>query len=423
MKFNKTITKNGLRVITLPMKENPAVTVLVMVEAGSKYETEEISGVSHFLEHMCFKGTRKRPKAVDISRELDKIGAQYNAFTAQEFTGYYAKSSPLHFDVILDVVSDMYLNPVFETTEIEKEKGVIVEEINMYEDMPHRHVHDLFMELLYGGQPAGWNIAGTRETVKKLKRDDFVDYRTKHYVSGATVVVVVGTFNEKDILEKIEKKFEGIHEGEKHAKTKVIEKQSEPQLLVKFKKTDQTHLVLGVRSFDIFSKYSHAIKVMSSILGGGMSSRLFQKLRDEMGVGYYVNASNDSYTDHGVFSVSTGVDSTRVKEVIKAIIDEFKKLKEDTVPQEELQKAKDYIIGNMLLGLESSDSQAEFCGYQEILKKEIMTPDEIAQKIQAVTSDDIKSLANMIFTDQNLNMALIGRFKSGNVFKPLLKLE
>lgn len=423
MKINKKILENGLRIITVPMKENPAVTVLVMVEAGSKYETEEISGVSHFLEHMCFKGTRKRPKAADISRELDKIGAQYNAFTSQEFTGYYAKSSPGHIDTILDVVSDMYLNPLFETSEIEKEKGVIIEEINMYEDMPHRHVHDMFMELLYGDQPAGWNIAGTRQTVKNLKRDDFVDYRTKNYVSGATAVIVAGTFDEDEIIKKIQQKFEGIHEGEKHAKTKVIEKQSDPQILVKFKKTDQTHLVLGVRSFDVFSKYSSAIKVLSSVLGGGMSSRLFQKLRDEMGVGYYVNAANESYTDHGIFSVSTGVDNARVKEVVKAILDEFKKLKEDIVPQDELQKAKDYIIGNMLLGLESSDSQAEFCGYQEILKKEIRTPSEIAEKIQEVTSDDIKSLANTIFTSQNLNMALIGRFKNGNAFKSIFKLE
>ncbi len=423
MKFTKKVLKNGLRIITVPMKENPAVTVLVMVEAGSKYETKEISGVSHFLEHMCFKGTRKRPKAIDISRELDKIGAQYNAFTSQEFTGYYAKSSPQHLDMILDVVSDMYLNPLFETAEIEKEKGVIVEEINMYEDMPHRHVQDLLMELLYGDQPAGWNIAGTRETVKNLKREDFVDYRTKHYVSGATTVVVAGAFDEKTIYEKIEEKFEGIHESKKHTKTKAIENQTTPQLLIKFKKTDQTHLVIGVRSFDVSSKYNSAIRILSAILGGGMSSRLFQKLRDEMGVGYYVSASNDSYTDHGVFTISTGVDNLRVKEVVKAILAELKKMKEDIVPQDELQKAKDYLIGNMFLGLESSDSQAEFCGYQEILKREVKTPDEMAEKLNAVTSEDIKALANLIFTDANLNMALIGRFKSPSAFTKFFKLS
>jgi predicted Zn-dependent peptidase len=422
MKFNKKILKNGLRIVTVPMKDNPAVTVLVMVEAGSKYETKEINGVSHFLEHMCFKGTRKRPKAIDISRELDSIGAQYNAFTAQEYTGYYAKSDPKHLATILDVVSDMYLNPIFEEKEIEKEKGVIIEEINMYEDMPHRHVHDMIMELLYGDEPAGWNIAGTKEIVKALKREDFVHYRTAHYVAAATTVVVAGDFDEKTIYKKIEEKFEGIHEGVKPAKKKVAEKQSGPQIKIKYKKTDQTHLVIGLRACDMFSEKNAALRVMSTVLGGGMSSRLFQKLRDEMGVGYYVHTAVDSYTDHGLLNIATGVDTTRVEEVIKAILAELKKLTEDIVPQDELKKTKDYILGNLMLGLETSDAQAEYCGYQESLKKEILTPEQMAQKIQAVTSDDIKELATELFTNDKLNLALVGQFKSAAPLKKVLTL-
>ncbi|MEK9184786.1 MAG: pitrilysin family protein, partial [Patescibacteria group bacterium] len=170
MTYKKKILKNGLRIIAVPMKDNPAVTMLVMVEAGSKYESKEISGVSHFLEHMCFKGTRKRPKAIDISRELDSIGSQYNAFTSQEFTGYYAKSDPKHLDKIIDVISDMYLNPLFDEKEIEKEKGVIVGEIDMYEDMPQQNVQDVFTKLLYGDQPAGWSVAGTKKSVRALAR-------------------------------------------------------------------------------------------------------------------------------------------------------------------------------------------------------------------------------------------------------------
>ena len=199
MKFNKTILKNGLRVITVPMKDNPTVTVLMMVEAGSKYETKEINGLSHFLEHMCFKGTTKRPKAIDISQELDTVGAQYNAFTSQEYTGYYAKADFKHLDLLLDVVSDMYLNPIFEDKEIEKEKGVIIEEINMYEDLPHRKVQEIFMKLLYGDQPAGWDIAGTKDNIKNIKRSDFLDYRRKHYVPSATTLVVAGRFDEKKV--------------------------------------------------------------------------------------------------------------------------------------------------------------------------------------------------------------------------------
>jgi len=182
MKFSKKTLKNGLRVITVPMKDNPTATVLVLCEAGSKYETKKISGVSHFLEHMCFKGTTKRPKAIDISKELDALGSQYNAFTSQEYTGYYAKSDAKHFRQIFDIVSDIYLNSTFPDTEMQKEKGVIVEEINMYEDMPSRHVQDLMSELLYGDQPAGWNIAGDKKTILGMSRDDLVAYQQAHYL-------------------------------------------------------------------------------------------------------------------------------------------------------------------------------------------------------------------------------------------------
>jgi len=193
MNFKKTILKNGLRVITVPMKDNPTATVLVLVEAGSKYETKKINGLSHFLEHMCFKGTTKRPKAIDISKELDALGSQYNAFTAQEYTGYYAKSDAKHFSRIFDVVSDIYLNSTFPNIEMQKEKGVIIEEINMYEDMPNRHVQDLIMKLLYGNQPAGWNIAGEKKNILKMKRDDFVNYKKAHYLPEATTIVISGS--------------------------------------------------------------------------------------------------------------------------------------------------------------------------------------------------------------------------------------
>src|SRR5574343_287559 len=207
MKFTKTILKNGLKVITVPMKDNPTLTVLVMVEAGSKYETKEINGLSHFLEHMCFKGTIKRPKAIDISRELDAIGSQYNAFTAQEYTGYYAKSDAKHFKKIFDVVSDIYLNSTFPEGEMEKEKGVIIEEINMYEDLPPRHVQDMMMELLYGDQPAGWNIAGEKKNIINMKRDDFVKYHKEHYVPSATTIVVAGKITEKQVSTEVHKIF------------------------------------------------------------------------------------------------------------------------------------------------------------------------------------------------------------------------
>ena len=231
MKFQKKVLHNGLRVITIPMKDNPTATVLVLVEAGSKYENKKVNGISHFLEHMCFKGTVKRPKAVDISKELDALGSQYNAFTAQEYTGYYAKSDAKHFKQILDVVSDVYLNSTFPEIEMQKEKGVIIEEINMYEDMPNRHVQDLLMKLLYGDQPAGWNIAGEKQNVLNMKREDFVLYHQQHYLPEATVLVVAGQVTAKQVSKEVNRIFGKLPPGRKVGKLKVKEKQKSPAAL------------------------------------------------------------------------------------------------------------------------------------------------------------------------------------------------
>lgn len=421
MKFSKKVLKNGLRVITIPMKDNPTATVLVLVATGSKYEKKEVNGISHFLEHMCFKGTEKRPKAIDISRELDAIGSQYNAFTAQEYTGYYAKSDAKHFNKILDVVSDIYLNSTFPEAEMEKEKGVIIEEINMYEDMPNRHVQDLIMKLLYGDTPAGWNIAGDKENILKMKRSDFVKYKGEHYLPGSTVLVVAGQVNEAQVLKEVNKIFGSAKSGKKAGKLKVREMQSKPGVLVKFKDTDQTHFVLGVRSYDFFSKKSIIITVLGGILGGGMSSRLFQKLREEMGVGYYVRAYNDAYTDHGFFQISAGVDNKRIDEVLDAVIFECNRLKNELVSLDELNKVKECLIGNTKLGLESSDDIANFYGGQELLKGEMKSVEDKAREIRKVTAKDIQKIAREIFVDKKLNLALIGPFKDGKKFLAKLK--
>ncbi len=421
MKFSKKVLHNGLRVITIPMKDNPTVTVLVLVEAGSKYETKKVNGISHFLEHMCFKGTVKRPKAVDISKELDALGSQYNAFTAQEYTGYYAKSDAKHFKQIFDVVSDIYLNSTFPEQEMEKEKGVIIEEINMYEDMPARHVQDLMMKLLYGDTPAGWNIAGEKKNILNMKRDDFVKYKKEHYLPEATVLIVAGKITEKEVLQKVDKVFGLIPRGEKGKKIKVEEKQKRPEVLVNFKKTDQTHFVLGMRSYDLFNKKNIILAVLGGVLGGGMSSRLFVKLREEMGVGYYVRAYNDAYTDHGFFQISAGVNNKRIEEVVSVVLLECKKLRDEQVSREELNKVKECLIGNMKLSLESSDDIANFYGSQELLKKEIKNAEEKIKEIRKVTMGQIQSLAQEIFQNKNLNLALIGPFKEKTKFARILR--
>ncbi len=420
--YHKTELANGLRVITVPLTENQTVTVLVLVETGSKYETKQHQGISHFIEHMCFKGTSNRPSALAIAHELDSIGAQSNAFTSQEYTGYYAKSDASNFSKIFDVISDIYLHSTFPASEIEKEKGVVIEEIHMYEDSPQDHVQDLFMALMYGDTPAGWNIAGTVESVRGLTRDDLVRYYGEQYVPEATTVIVAGNFNEDEVRTQIEKVFGEQPRTSKKKKDKVLELQKEPAVSLTHKATDQTHFVLGFRAFDTYNIKNRTARVLATILGQGMSSRLFQKLREEMGVCYYVRTGLDTYTDHGIFMISVGCDTSRVEEVVSTIIAECKQCTQERVLDTELQKAKQFLIGNMKLGLESSDEFASFYGAQDILHKEIKTLPQIEEEIRAVTAEQIKDIAGEIFQSSHANLALIGPYTDKDSIIALLKL-
>lgn len=420
--FKKYILTNGLRVVLVPQPQSLAATVLVLVEAGSKYETKKINGVSHFLEHLCFKGTKKRPTALSISSELESLGAVSNAFTGHEATGYFSKVRTEKLDNILDIIADIYVNPVFNAKEIEKEKGVVIEELNMYEDTPMRKVGDLFMALVYGDQPAGWDIGGTKEVIKSLKRDQIIDYRNRHYVAKATTVIVAGTFNEKELLKKIESLFAGIPVSKKFSKQKTIDSQAHPKALVHFKESDQAHIVLGARAFDMFDSRRYALDVLSDILGGGMSSRLFQKVREELGAAYYVRAGSDLLTDHGLFAISAGLDNSRVEQVIKAILEELKKISSSLVGEEELWKSKNHLTGGLMIGLETSDELANFYGQQEIFHEKIMSPKELVKKIEAVTAKEVLSVAKDIMKNKNLNLALIGPFKDKSKFEKILNL-
>ncbi len=413
---------NGMKVLLVPMPDQRTATVLVLVETGSKYETKEKNGISHFLEHMCFKGTTNRPNQLVISRELDGMGAEYNAFTGHEYTGYYAKVAAANLPTALDLIADVYCNSLFNEEDIEKEKGAIVGEIDMYEDMPMRKVGDLFMSLVYGDQPAGWEIAGPKELVTTFSRADFLAYRAMHYVPSATTVVVAGKFNATKLSAMIKKQFGGLAKAKKYAKRSVDDAQSSPRIRVKHKESDQTHLIVGVRSFPLMHKAYPVLGVMAGVLGGGMSSRLFQKVRTEMGLGYYVRAANDSFTDHGLFAGSAGVVNDRAPEAVAAILAEFKRLKTDLVPALELKKAKDMMAGRLMLGLESSDEIAEFFGFQEVLRKKLSTPEDILKRMNAVTAKDIQRVANAIFVTEHLNLAVIGPWQNDRAFRALLKL-
>lgn len=422
MKYKKTTLPNGLRIITVPTKGNPAVTVMVLVETGSNYESKEQNGLSHFLEHMVFKGTTRRPTAMHISRELDGLGAESNAFTSNEMTGYWAKAEKRHFEHLLDILSDMYLNPTLPPAELEKERGVILQEISMYEDLPQRKVWDVFGELVYGDVPAGRPIIGPAANIKKFKRDDFDEYRRKHYVAKKTVIVVSGDVNEKQVIKGIKELFATIPDHKRVSKDSVKEKQSQPKISIHKKKTDQMHVVLGFRTFGARDKRKAALAVLSAVLGKGMSSRLFQKLREDMGVCYYVRTSESEYTDHGSLAIATGIDPKRVEEVVGALIDECAKMKTELVSEAELKKAKDYIIGHLYMGLETTESLAEFYADQEITRGKIDTPFDIDKEIRKVTPEEVRDLARDIFKKDKLNLAIVGDVKSDARLKKLLVL-
>ncbi len=420
MNYSKKVLPNGLRIVTIPVADAASTTFMVMSDTGSKFEKKEERGLAHFLEHMVFKGTKNRPTSFAITKELDGIGAHYNAFTSHEYTGYYAKVAPEFLDTAISVVSDIYLNPLFDAKEIEKEKGVIIEEMRMYRDLPQQNIQYLFLELLYGDTPVGRHLIGTESTINSFNRDNFVNYFAQKYTPAHAIVVISGKFDNAAV-EKVEKIFGDVPTKERSTKEPVVEAQIVPALKILEKDTDQTHLVLGFRSFGA-THDNTAIRMLSGILSAGMSSRLFMKLREEMGVGYYVHAANDVYTDHGVFAISAGVDSKRLNEVISVLLEECRKLKTDLVDGEELERTKNNIIGSTSLSLESSDAQAEFVVIQEILKGKIDTFADMEKKIRAITAEDIRKVAQEIFTEKNLNLAIVGKGYQSDTILPLLKV-
>ncbi len=421
--MKKITLKNGLRILLVPQPENLAATVLILVRAGSEYETKSRNGVSHFLEHLMFKGTTDRPAPGMIAHELTALGAQFNAFTGAEYTGYYAKAQAEKLPKILEIVSDLYLNPLFDEAEIEKERGVIMQEINMYEDDLPARASKIFDRLMYGDQPAGWDVAGEKPIIKRLARADFVDYRAQRYVMPGTVVVVAGKFGEAATMAQIKKYFAALPRRTAPAKKRTIERQSAPKLNLHFKESDQAHLVLGFRAFDMFDERRYALRVLADLLGGGMSSRLFARIREKMGAAYYIGAGTDLSLDHGLLSVSAGVDHKRAGEVVRAILEECRTIRDNLVPERELQKSKDHMIGGLILGLETSDDLASFYGGQEVLTGGFLSPAALTARIKKVTARDVQRVAKAVIDDKGLNLAIVGPYKSKTAFKKILTIK
>ncbi|MBI4101740.1 MAG: insulinase family protein [Candidatus Nealsonbacteria bacterium] len=420
--FRKTTLPNGLRIITTPQQNTEAVTVLVLVGTGSKYEEKRNNGISHFLEHMYFKGTKKRPDSLSVAETLDRVGGIYNAFTSEDFTGYFAKVESSQFELALEWVSDIFLNSTLPEKEIAKEKGVISEEINMRQDHPMEHVQTLWPKLLYGDQPAGRDIAGTKESVNSVFRADLVDYLESQYVAANTIVSIAGRINEAEAIRMTKKYFSQIRKGTPKAKPRVAEGQDGPAVLLETRSTDQAHICLGVRSFNVFHPQRYVQELLSVIMGEMMSSRLFIEVREKLGLAYYVRTDAEANPDTGYFLAQAGLDSARTEKGIETILREYRKISEKKISPAELKKAKDNLKGRMVLLLESSDAQASFYASQDLLEKKILTLKEIFSKIDKVSSSGILELARNIFRPQNLNLVVLGPFQDKEKFQKLLKL-
>lgn len=422
-KANKIALKNGAQLLVSPQSDTASVTILIMFKVGSRYETPDINGSSHFIEHLMFKGTTKRPTTLDISKELDGVGADYNAFTGKDSTGYYVKVDAKQLPLAVDILQDMLFNSLFESKEIDRERGVIVEEINMYEDNPLMHAEELLEELLFGKKhPLGYQIAGPRSVIHSVTREKLLIYKEKFYDAKHMVVSVAGKVKPSDVV-MMKKAFESYPtKPGKHQFIPFRSKQKKSRALVKFKKTEQVQMVIGVPAPSIFESDLPAVSVLSVILGGNMSSRLFVNVREKRGLCYMIRSSANPYEDVGSFTIQSGVAKQSVHQALEAILFEMRRMKTELVSGEELRQAKDFISGKLTLSWEDSETIANYWARQWLLERSMETPAEKLRKIELVSVKDIQRVAKKMFQTKQLNFVLIGPYTSAGSFKKILKV-
>lgn len=418
MVYERHVLPNGLRVLTAPMPQAQSVSCFLMLAAGSRYETREQNGIAHFAEHMFFKGTERRPTAKAISTEIDNLGGEFNAFTGKEYTGYYVKAAAEHRDAALDVLVDMIRNSRFDSEEIDREKGVIVEEMNMYFDTPRDFIGGVYEELLYGDQPLGWEIIGSKETVRAATRDTFQDYIGRWYKPSRMVVGVGGQVGE-GLLEKVGELL-GDMAPETTPSPLALTPHANGRVKVFEKKSDQAHLVLGVESYPLTHPDRYVLQLLATVLGTGMSSRLFTEVRERRGLAYYVFGTNHAYTDSGSLYAQAGVDITRIDEAVSTIVGELRLIASELVPEDELRKAKNIAKGRMVLGMESPQGTIMFGLRREVLEGQATEPADVLAAIEKVTADDIRRVARDLIQSERLRLAVIGPFDDAERFDKAL---
>jgi predicted Zn-dependent peptidase len=410
--FDRQTLPNGLRLLTAPIEHAQSVSCFVMLSAGSRFETPDTSGIAHFAEHMFFKGTERRPSARDIGSEVDGIGGEFNAFTGKEYTGYYVRCAGEHRSVALDVLVDMLRHSKFDADEIEREKGVIVEEMNMYFDTPRDYISGVYDDLLYGDQPLGWDIIGRKETVRAATRETFLDYTGRWYKPKRMVVGVAGMIGDR-LEDEIQRLLGDLEPGETGDPAPAVLSENGANVKIYTKASDQAHLCIGVRSYPLVHPDRYALQLLGTVLGTGMSSRLFTEVRERRGLAYYVYAINHSYTDAGSLYSQAGVDIERIDEAVSTIVTELRKIADDPVPADELEKARNVAKGRFVLQTESPHGLIMFGLRREVLEGQTAEPEEILAGLDAVTAEDVQRVAQDIIGEgeQSLKLALIGPFE------------
>lgn len=394
------------------LKDTQAITVLILIKTGSRYEDNTNRGVAHFIEHLLFKGTKKRVNSLAITKELDGIGAEFNAFTSKDKTGFYVKASKEHLELALDILSDMLFNSKFDEKEINKERGVVLEEFNMYYDNPTMFIDSLLESSVFSGHALGKLILGEKNIIKNISRDNILKFYKKYYRPENLIIGVAGNFEEKYATKLINKYFKVTKYTPKNNFKLFESNQKKPAIILQNKATDQVHTAIGFPGVSYKDKDFYSAKLLSLILGGNMSSRLFLKLREKMGLCYHIRVYCDNYEDSGMFSIISGLDKNRIEKAIEYILLELKNIKNKKVTQKELLMAKEYIKGKLILNLEDSAHVVDWHLEHLMFDNKEISPEEVIRNIEKVSVDDIYRIANRIFNKNKINLAVIGPFEN-----------
>lgn len=420
--YRKTTFDNGLRVVTVAMPHTRSVAMGIFTGVGSRYEDELERGISHFVEHMLFKGTQRRPQAKEIAEAIEGLGGIMNASTGNEVTTYWAKVAHPHLPLALDVLVDIFRNSLFDRDELERERQVIIQEISRMMDMPDSWVHVLIQQLIWPQHPVGWEIAGTKESVSGITRQTMLDYVQSTYTPHSTVISLAGNLDHDAVLEQLRSEFQSWQQQRMRTYLPAVDAPPGPHFDVEFRETEQAHLCVGLRGLPLDHPDRFGLRILNTILGEGMSSRLFLEIREKRGLAYSVGSYTSYLRDTGAMVLFAGVPPAKAEDVVSAMMEQLSMLCDETVPQSELTKAKEFTKGRLLLRMEDSFANAQWFGQQEVLDQKVLEVDQVIAAIDAVQAADVQRLARQLFSAEQLSLAAVGPFANQEAFSARLTL-